>query len=179
MSNRSRSLDRSSDEEELADLRVLYDAYQMSPVYWTMEEYEPEDLNAYNVVVNANGIPIYVNSLQSFFDVYGALKGIFVLTMEGKLRMSHRKMHHSDLTAGHPVICAGEFVLSSEGVVQKLTNQSGHFLPHSDCLAEVVEVIRMNGYKGKIRQIDHTKSVSRKPIIQPFTFRKKPNTGGS
>lgn len=151
-------------------------AFQMSPVFWDIEEYdETDDLNMYNVMVNGDGIPIYVNSLQSFIDTFNTRKGIFVLTLDGQLRMSERKIHHSDLTHGEPVLCAGEFALSEKGRIRALTNRSGHYLPSDECLDDVLHVIRMNGYNKEIRLIDEKKSVSkqRQPIISTFSFKKR------
>lgn len=125
-------------------------AYQMQSPYWDIELYEDEDLNMYNVVVNNKGIPIFINTMETFLDRYQSKKGIFVLTLDNILRMGY-KLHHSDLTAGHPVLCAGEFALNKNGSIKIISNRSGHFLPNKDCLEDVLSIIYMNGYHKNIQ----------------------------
>ena len=144
---KSKSKSRSS---SYGGVKELY-SYQMQPVYWDIEEYEDEDLNDYNVTVNKQGEPIFINSAESFLDTYRAKKGIFVFTIEGILRMGYR-IHHSDMTAGNPVICAGEFRLNSHGQIVTVSNRSGHYLPRSDCLDEVLDFICQNGYNVSIKR---------------------------
>lgn len=125
--------------------------YQMKPSYWNIDEYdEKDDLNDYNVVVNRHGIPILINTMTSFFDFYDSKKGIYVLTLDGKLRMGF-KMHHSDLMHGQPIQCAGEFRLNRDGVIISINNRSGHYMPFYDCLDDVLDLIRQNGFNGTIK----------------------------
>lgn len=122
----------------------------MRPAYWEIEEYEDENIDDYNVVVDKHGVPIVINSMRPFLDVFQSKKGLFVLTLDGTLRMGHR-LHHSDLMHGQPVVCAGEFRLDKYGSIVSLNNRSGHYMPFSDCLDEVIQVIRSNGYQGQMK----------------------------
>lgn len=134
-------------------------AYQMLSPYWDIEEYEDEDLDLYNIIIDSNGIPIFINLTtfeddipiyRSFMEQYNSKKGIFVLTMDGILRMGYN-LHHSDLTAGHPVLCAGEFKLNKDGAIKSISNKSGHFVPRTDCLEDVISIIYANGYSEAIK----------------------------
>jgi hypothetical protein len=112
----------------------------MSQSYWNIEEYIPEDLGQYNVTINRTGIVYYVHTGAYVTDVIGK-KGLFVLTSDGRLRVGSN-LHHSDLTHGYPVRCAGMITFSKNGKIKTISNKSGHFLPQSSCLEDVLDWIK-------------------------------------
>ncbi len=163
----------SSSSDEDTDTRLLY-SYPMGQGFWDSEMYEEEDVNDYNVTINRDGIPILINQLLPFTEVYPVKKSIFVFTMDDVLRMGHR-LHHSDLMHGYPVKCAGEVFFSSKtGSIIGLSNRSGHYTPSVSCLEDVVEVIRQNGYNGKIKLMDEKKTQTlQKPLFRTgLSFKK-------
>lgn len=150
---------------EYAGVHEIIGGYQMQQVYWEIDEYdEKEDLNDYNVVVNRQGMPYYVNSMMPVYSTKGKQsKGVYVVTLDGTLRMAYR-LHHSDLMHGQPIQCGGEFKLSTKGTIKYINNQSGHYLPAHDCLDDVITLIRQNGYAKSIvvDEIDRHGNVTRR-----------------
>lgn len=170
MSYSNRSLSNSSNDEENVS---LLESYPMVQGFWDVETYETEDLNDYNVSVNREGIPILINAIQPFTQMHPVKKAIFVLTIDDVLRMGS-KIHHSDLMHGYPVKCAGEVYFHlSKGNIIGLSNRSGHYIPAKQCLDDVVDIIRQNGYTGNIRLIDENKTQrTQKSILKPFSFKR-------
>jgi hypothetical protein len=119
------------------DTELLY-VYPMGQVYWDIEEYELEDLCRYDVSITNTGIVYYTETGIDVVNEIGK-KGIFVLTSDGRLRVGSRKeIHHSDLTHGLPVRCAGEITFSKKGKIKSISNKSGHFIPHYSCMEDVL-----------------------------------------
>jgi hypothetical protein len=128
-----------------SDISNLFSFY-MQNSYWDIDTYEDEDEDDFRVVVNMYGIPYYINN-----DINVPLKGIFILDTENVIHMTtHRYMSHSDFLSGMPVLCAGEYKSHDDGRIKYINNRSGHYIPHGACLFDVEDVIRENGYNGRI-----------------------------
>jgi hypothetical protein len=112
--------------------------YPMGQNFWEIEGYEG-DPSEYDVFIKPSGKVIYENGV-SVIRQNKSKSGIFVFTIDGQLRMG-KKVHHSDLTHGEPVLCAGEYKLDEKGILKELTNKSGHFVPKISCLDQVIEYI--------------------------------------
>lgn len=133
--------------EEYEFIKYQY-AYPMGQNFWEIEEYEG-DPSEYDVFIKPSGKVMYENGVSVIRQNKSTI-GIFVFTIDGKLRMGRKRMgkkrtgkemHHSDLTHGEPVLCAGEYELDEKGILIKLTNKSGHFAPKISCLDQVIEYI--------------------------------------
>lgn len=79
----------------------------------------------------------------------GVPAAIFVMSSTGTIYASNRSVtflfHHSTLLGGVPVASAGELIVRS-GVIQTMTNCSGHYLPTSAAYLQLVEALHRQGY---------------------------------
>lgn len=66
--------------------------------------------------------------------------------------------NHSSFLSGHPVICAG-MLACNNGVIEKLSNESGHYKPSTQNLVDCVLAL---GYAGLNLQSFEVEDVSRK-----------------
>ena len=75
-------------------------------------------------------------------------RSIFVMDEEGNLyaslEQSVGRFHHSSMLAGRPVAGAGELEVH-EGVLRLITNNSGHYAPTREMVAQVVDRLRRAG----------------------------------
>lgn len=95
------------------------------------------------------------NSVDQLFDTSGAdpshsgKAAIFVMSSEGDLYASNVNkvylFHHSTILAGSNVAAAGELFVS-QGVIQEVTNCSGHYMPGNFIFAQVKESLKRHGY---------------------------------
>jgi hypothetical protein len=145
-------------ENEIENVCDLF-AYSMGEAYWDTESYDEECDESYIVTFTPDGVPLYVDTGISLLDyaeecvVRKPKHGLFVLDTDYQLHMSPQCniFHHSDFLHGRNVLCAGEYALHSTGEIRAITNKSGHYMPNADCLEDVIEIIRANGFDGNIR----------------------------
>lgn len=145
----------------MEDVKYL-DAIYMGDEFWNIEDYEPSNLD-FRVYFGQDGIPRYkINNISVLkYSENNATKkfhkkGLFVLDIENELHMAPRHSeiaHHSDFLSGIGVLCAGEYKLNNLGVITILTNKSGHYMPSYECLEYIEDMIRYEGYGGKIKYI--------------------------
>jgi hypothetical protein len=75
-------------------------------------------------------------------------KYIFVVDQEGRLIAQQPvvgRIHHSSLSAGEPVLTAGEFEIDGQGKLTRITNQSGHFRPNTASFEHFVAALEEQG----------------------------------
>lgn len=76
------------------------------------------------------------------------IPGIFVIDLQGRLILAPRKqfgkLHHSSLSAGEPVMMAGEIVIRN-GEIISIVNRSGHFKPKSEHIEFTKKYLEING----------------------------------
>jgi len=178
---RSRSLTRlmlpdyefpMEDKEDAFHSPDIYspDFYRMGDAYYEIEEHCVIDKNEYAVFIH-NGIPYYYKTLLPITDGLPTdskhRKGIFVLDRKNLLHMyvPRSGLHHSDLAVGEPVKCAGEVLLNKNGEITQLSNKSGHYLPGSECLDRVVDIIEDSGYYKPIKLSIHKQKSARRATI--------------
>lgn len=164
-------------------------------LYYTEPENYPQtpDMRVY---FDSNGVPNYIHNNESIirymFTLFGkddvmkhvpqVLKGIWILDMDGEIHMMtdfHAwkldiRMHHSYFTMGEGILCGGIFQLGGNSAIKKLNNESGHYLPFNECLNDVDDIIRYEGYTGPIEyelvKVDeYTDMVIRKTYISTGT----------
>jgi hypothetical protein len=91
-------------------------------------------------------IPLDTRPMVTHFS--GPGKAIYVMSKEGQLHVISHKIglrHHSSPLAGQNVACAGELRVVA-GVLEWLTNKSGHYAPQIDHLLQVLHILRKAGF---------------------------------
>jgi hypothetical protein len=73
---------------------------------------------------------------------------IYVVTDDGRIYVENHpviyRFHHSSFVAGGSVLCGGELVVQ-RGVLEYITNHSGHYLPTAQDLRDAIAVLRNKG----------------------------------
>ncbi|MBI4865269.1 MAG: hypothetical protein HY815_34150, partial [Candidatus Riflebacteria bacterium] len=81
-------------------------------------------------------------------SVWGNGRAIFVMDEQGNLFASNMhevgKFHHSSLLAGQPVSAAGELEVRN-GVLRRITDQSGHYRPRLPFMEQAVNRLEQLG----------------------------------
>lgn len=82
---------------------------------------------------------------------------IFVMDLNGNVYASKQfkvfLFHHSSILAGRDVAFAGEMQVEN-GVIKKVTNCSGHYLPPITLAQQLVDSLKKQGYAGDIKVDD-------------------------
>ncbi|MEV0075810.1 toxin glutamine deamidase domain-containing protein [Nocardia neocaledoniensis] len=103
----------------------------------------------------ANGRPFDTRGGQSVW--HGGGRAIFVMDQDGNLYASLRHspgiFHHSSFLAGAPVAAAGELVVIG-GVLQQLTDSSGHYRPERGHTVQAIEHLRSLGVALSAAQVE-------------------------
>jgi hypothetical protein len=97
--------------------------------------------------------------VSSFF---GNLDFIFIVSLDGQLRVAPKKTNdssftrikHSSLAQGQPVLIAGEISLNADGKVFSISNMSGHYLPPLANLVWFREQFLPKSIRSKTKLID-------------------------
>lgn len=67
--------------------------------------------------------------------------GTYVVTLEGTLRLAHRRSEHVACAEGQAVLAAGEIALSHHGEVTFLSNNSSGYCPDLGCFEAVAAAL--------------------------------------
>lgn len=107
------------------------------------------------LLYTANGELFDTSAGQTVWS--GGGQAIFVMDQHGNLYASLEhsagRFHHSSFLAGAPVAAAGELVVS-RGVVQLLTDSSGHYRPERGHTLQAVEHLRRLGIPLSAAQVE-------------------------
>lgn len=124
---------------KLKDLKVVYDhdlAKQgMTKIHFTSGRLFTDA---------ACTIPLSTEKMVTHFS--GPGKAIFVMGAAGNIHVSSHVVgnrHHSSLLAGDDVACAGE-LQATAGILEWLSNKSGHYMPKVSHLLQVLHVLQKN-----------------------------------
>ncbi len=114
--------------------------------YFTATERKP-----YEVTVHEGKLYWRGKLLNTEHPVEGAPKAtyIFVMAKDGTLYAApnggtEQNIHHSSFLAGHPAASAGTIVVV-DGVVQKITNKSGHYGHRAGKMRQVLAELERRG----------------------------------
>lgn len=106
---------------------------------------------AYEVTVHEGRLYWRGQLLSTEHPVAGTAKAtfIFVMAKDGTLYAAPnggtaQNIHHSSFLAGHPAAAAGTFVVV-DGVVQKITNKSGHYGHRAGKMRQVLTELERRG----------------------------------
>lgn len=129
------------------------DKYLNCPPY--VIYYNKTQRSTMQLVVHNN---LLYNSIGELFDTSHAssssLQGvqpsaIYVMDFDGKIYASNVNIlglfHHSTLLAGAPVAAAGGMIVKN-GIIQNITNCSGHYRPSSVSFSQIKEALNQMGY---------------------------------
>jgi len=108
-----------------------------------------------SMLLSVQGGKLY-DSMGNLFDTTlgtpwhsGPVVAIFVMSTTGQIYASNVSVpglfHHSSLLAGVPVASAGELTVT-KGVIQTMTNCSGHYRPTPVAYAQLNEALHRQGY---------------------------------
>lgn len=128
---------------------------------WQLEDKCPPFVIYYDSA-QAKGMELSVTnnflykSTNKLFDTSAADKArsgvpaaIFVMSPQGKILASNVNVvflfHHSTLLAGHAVASAGELMVKN-GIIQEMTNCSGHYRPGGFSYDQLKEQLKRLGY---------------------------------
>ncbi|MGS2808632.1 toxin glutamine deamidase domain-containing protein [Nocardia sp. MW-W600-9] len=107
------------------------------------------------LLYTANGELFDTGRAQTVWS--GGGRAIFVMDQNGNLyaSLSHSagRFHHSSFLAGAPVAAAGELVVSG-GVLQLLTDSSGHYRPERGHTLQAIEHLRRLGIPLSAAQVE-------------------------
>lgn len=124
----------------------------------------PADIRDSALASSSAGMPIrcredlssWIASRFSDTEPDGSLTATFTISLDGVLFLADRRSEHVACAAGGPVLSAGEILLSADGHVSEITNQSTGFCPEPEswpavCAAiDAVLVDRPNDFTTRI-----------------------------
>lgn len=161
----------------ISDCSSVFSAYTTQPM---RERYlgenlltylkTPEERAPYRIVVRENRLFWLDGVTPVDTDVCLGRGAIFVMDCHGSIYISlfHRRgeFHHSSFLAGAPVAAAGEVEVEN-GVIQSISNRSGHYQTDVNHFKQVIAELQKRGIELRPSQIE----IIQKEVVLPLRSR--------